>query len=344
MKIMISNDTGLAHYYIRMGLLRAFTALGHDTVMWDITKVPVFDAFAEMEPDIFIGQTYNINRALIKCLAQRPNCKVIMKGSDWGEISDTIDRQKYPVLIANEEEIDNVKALREANGLDYIYVHYLQHHVDKTHAHWMDIVPAKSLLSAADVFEFTGGESKPEYECDLGFLGGRWGYKAQTLDKYFLPLLGGNLNVKIFGNQSWGIPEYCGFLPDNEVRHFLASAKICPNISELHSQDFGYDIIERPFKLAANKCFVISDYVEGLKDVYPDMPLCSTPETFKDQVHYYLDNPDHASHIVGLNYENTINNHTYFHRVEGIFRNLGMEHEAIAAMNKYEEIKGQMSL
>lgn len=344
MKIMISNDTGLAHYFIRMGILRAFTALGHDAVMWDITKKSAFDAFNEMEPDLFIGQTYNINRALIKCLAKRPNCKVIMKGSDWGEYSDTIDRQKFPVLIANEEEIDNVKALREVGGLDYIYVHYLQRHVDKTHSHWKDIVPAKSMLSAADIFEFTGGISKPEYECDLGFLGGRWGYKAKTLDEYFMPLLGGDLNVKIFGNQQWGIPEYCGFLPDAEVRHFLASAKICPNISEPHSQEFGYDIIERPFKLAANKCFVISDHVEGLTELYPEMPNALTPEGFKDQVYHFLSRPDERLDIVEINYEKTINHHTYFHRVAEIFKNLDMPYDETECMSLYEQIKGKMSL
>ena len=341
---MISNDTGLAHYFIRMGLLRAFSALGHDAVMWDITKKSAFDAFSEFEPDLFIGQTYNINRSLIKCLGQRPNCKVIMKGSDWGEYSDIIDRQKYPVLIANEEEIDNVKALREVNGLDYIYVHYLQHHVDKTHSHWKDIVPAKSMLSAADVFEFTGGESKPEYECDLGFLGGRWGYKAQTLDKYFMPLLGGDLNVKIFGNQSWGIPEYCGYLPDEEVRHFLASAKICPNISELHSQDFGYDIIERPFKLSANKCFVISDYVEGLTEVYPEMPIAKTPEEFKELVSYYLDRPKERETVIERLYSSTIKSHTYFERVAEIFKNLEMPYEETEAVELTKQIKGKMDL
>ena len=344
MKIMLSNDTGLAHYFIRMGILRAFTALGHDAVMWDINKRSVFDAFNEIEPDIFIGQTYNINRALIKCLAKRPNMKVIMKGSDWGEYSDTIDRQKFPVLIAGEEEIDNVKALREAEGLDYIYVHYLQRHVDKTHSHWKDIVPAKSMLSAADIFEFTKGEYRPEFECDLGFLGGRWGYKAKTLDEYLVPLLGGDLNVKIFGNQSWGIPEYCGFLPDSEVRHFLKSSKICPNISEPHSQEFGYDIIERPFKLASNKCFVISDYVEGLHEIYPQMAFATAPSAFKDSVYRWLNKPKERQELIDINYKHTIDKHTYFHRVAGIFRNLGMEHEAISCMNKYDEIKGKMEL
>lgn len=346
MKIMISNDGPFAHYYIRMSWLKVLSAMGHDAVLWDINRKTTFDAFNEFEPDLFIGQTYNINDALIACLSKRPHLRVIMKASDWGTYSDTIDREKFPVLIASEQEIDNVRKLRENDSLDYVFVHYLQKHVDETHKHWMDIVPAKSMLSAADVFDFTNGKSKPEYECDLGFLGGRWGYKSRTLDPYLLPLCrDASIKFKIFGNQSWGIPQYCGYLPDEEVRHFLASATICPNISEPHSQEYGYDIVERPYKLAANKCFVISDYVEGLKDVYPDMPMCSTPETFKDQVHHFLKDEEHRTHIVEENYKETINHHTYFHRIAEMFGNLGMEEEVKRCMEVYlGEIKRGLNL
>ncbi len=344
MKIMISNDTGLAHFFIRMGLLRVFTAIGHEAVMWDITKKSVFDAFNEFEPDLFIGQTYNINSALIKCLGKRPHVKVIMKGSDWGEYSDTIDRGKFPVLIAGEEEIGNVKALREVNGLDYIYVHYLQRHVDMTHSHWKDIVPAWSMLSAADIFEFTGGIHKSEFECDLGFVGGKWGYKAQTLDKWMVPLFRENLNIKIFGNQSWGVPQYCGFLPDGEVKHFLASARICPNIREPHSQEFGYDIIERPYKLAANKCFVISDYVEGSTEVFKHMVHADSPEKFKESIYYYLEKPDERKEIVEACYNDVIEEHTYFHRVAEIFSRLNLPIEAVKCMAHYKDIKGKLNL
>ncbi len=345
MKILISNDGPFAHFYIRLGLAKAFSAVGHEVIMWDINKKPTFDAFDELDPDLFIGQTYNINNSIIKCLAKRPATRVIMKGSDWGKYSDTMDRNRFPVLIANEQEIENVKTLRENNCLDYIYVHYQQKDVDKTHSHWKDIVPALSMLSAADVFEFTGGVSRPEFECDLGFVGGRWGYKSVVLDKWFIPLLKENLNVKIFGNQPWGIPEYCGNLPDHEVKNFFASCKISINLSEPHSQEFGYDIIERPYKLAANKCFMISDHVDGLSELYPDIPSAATPEDFKNLIYYWLsEKADSKEDIVNNNYKITIGSHTYFHRISGIFKNLGLLSEAAKCMNTYDEIKGKLNL
>ena len=46
----------------------------------------------------------------------------------------------------------------------------------------------------------------------------------------------------------------------------FSSATVCPNVSEAHSQDFGYDIIERPFKVLSSGGFCISDYVESMAE------------------------------------------------------------------------------
>lgn len=56
-----------------------------------------------------------------------------------------------------------------------------------------------------------------------------------------------------------------GFADNTQVKDILASAKICPNLSEPHAQEFGFDVNERCFKLLSNKCFCISDNVASLK-------------------------------------------------------------------------------
>ena len=65
MKILISSDGPHAHYYIRMSWAKVFRAMGHDVVLWEKDHKPAFDAFDEFEPDLFMGQTYHINEALI---------------------------------------------------------------------------------------------------------------------------------------------------------------------------------------------------------------------------------------------------------------------------------------
>ena len=76
MKIMIANDGLHAHYYERMAWAKAFNACGHRVSVWDINQTSPFDAFDKFEPDIFLGQSYNLDAATIKCIYERPHLKV----------------------------------------------------------------------------------------------------------------------------------------------------------------------------------------------------------------------------------------------------------------------------
>jgi len=351
MRILIANDSPFAHYFIRLGLSRAFVACGHEVIIWDINKKPTFDAFDEFDPQLFIGQTYNVDDAIIKCVAERPDMKVIMKASDWGNISDSLDRKRFPVLIANKKEIDNIKRLKDETGKpDFGYIHYMEHRLPETHNHWDSVgLRIESLLSAADVFDFVNGVSKPEYECDMGFLGGRWGYKSVTFDKWFMPLLNpqSDLKVKIFGNQSWGVPQYCGVLPNGEEKHFLKSCSVCPNLSEPHSQAFGYDLLERVWKLWANKCFCISDYVEDFEKIFPAMPMYRTPKDFMEGIDCWtkvVNNEQTKQDIIDECYDLVINSGTYFHRISHIFNKLDCKNESEDAIITYRDIKGKLKI
>lgn len=351
MKILISIDNYFAHYYIRLAIARVLTIMGHQVVLWDINKKPVYDAFDELEPDLFIGQTFNITKPIIECLAERPHCKVIMKASDYGAVSSMIDRDKYPVLIANEKEIDMVKELQEKTGKpNFVYVHYMKERMHGTHNYWKDNLGINyfSLMNAADITQYTNGTPKPEYDCDFCFVGGRWGYKSRTFDKWLIPLLSRDKNyrVKIFGNQAWGVSQYCGFLPEEEVKHLFSSAKVCPNLSEPHSQDLGYDVIERPFKLLAAKACVLSDYVEDLYKLFPDgeIHFAKTPEEFVDKLDVLLSDQKLRVESAMAGYENVLKHHTYFHRVRDIMLELGMEDQAIICMDKLQEIKERLNL
>ena len=77
MRVLISIDNYFAHYYIRLGIGRVLTAMGHDVIMWDINKKSCFDAFDEFKPDLFIGQTFNMTRGLIKCIQENKDLRVI---------------------------------------------------------------------------------------------------------------------------------------------------------------------------------------------------------------------------------------------------------------------------
>lgn len=345
MKILISNDGPTAFYYIRMGLARAFAATGHEVVLWDIREKPAYDAFDEFNPDLFLGQTYNTTPVVAKIIRERPHMKVIMKAGDWGPLSDSIPTDDFGVLMASKTEKKIICDLyEETEKPDYVHIYYHPSFIEGTHGGWLQSgISVKSHMLAADVFDYTNGRYMPEFDSDITFVGGYWPYKAQNIDRYLLPLCNEDYKIKIFGNQHWPVVQYCGFAPHELTRHIMASAKICPQLHEPHSTTYGFDMSERTFKLLANKCFVISDYVAGLDYLFGEddcLVLTKSPEEFKERIDYFLNNPDDRQGFIGRGYQKVMSEHTYFHRVHDIFLNLGFINQAKATMTKYEEIKG----
>jgi hypothetical protein len=335
MKIMISNDGPHAHYYIRLGWAKVFQAIGHDVTIWDINTKSAYDAFDEFEPDLFMGQTYNLDRSLFNCIKERPEIKVVMRASDWGDMQNKIDKEKYPILTASKDESVWVERLkREVDKPDFVHNHYHDNWMKVTHNRWSMIgVKVVSLIHGADVFDYAGAGVVDALESDITFVGGYWPYKAQSLDKYLLRLCHpvGKFNIKIFGGSDWPVVQYAGRISNENVKHAFRSATVCPNVSEPHSQDFGYDIIERPFKILMSGGFCISDYVESMaNDIFTndEILFAKTPEEFEQLIEYYVNNPEKRTPYVERGYKCVLENHTYFHRVAKIFTELDLPKEA----------------
>ena len=349
MKIMISNDGPHAHFYIRLGWAKVFNELGHEVVFWDIERKPAFDAFDEFDPDIFIGQTYNLTKSVVKCISERPDMKVVMRASDWGDMQNEIDFKRFPVLVAREDEKTLVKELKEKTGKpDFVYNHYHDKWMSQTHNNWSsEGINVVSMLHGADVFDYIDSEFEDSLKSDVSFIGGYWDYKAKSIDKYLIPLCHpvGKYNVKIFGNQGWPVVQYLGFLPNESVKNVFRSATISPNISEPHSQEFGYDIIERPFKVLISKGFCISDYVQSMaEDVFKDGEVlyAKSPQDFLDLIDHYIKNPEEREEHIEKGYNCVLNNHTYFHRVSTIFENLDLEKEKMKCDRLAEFVLGDL--
>ena len=343
MKILIANDGPTAFYYIRLGLARVFTAAGHEVVLWNIHAKPATDAFDEFNPDLFLGQTYNTTRAVCNAIRERPHMKVIMKAGDWGELSDKIPNDQFGVLKASDTEKYYITDLYQETGKpDYVHIYYHPDYVEGTHGKWKNAgIPVHTHMLAADIFDYTNGQVMPEFVSDITFIGGYWPYKARNIDRFLLPLCNDyRYKIKIFGNANWPVAQYCGAAKPEIVKHILASATICPQLHEPHSTEYGFDMSERTFKLLANKCFVISDWVEGLHKLFGDnLVLTKTPEEFKQQVDHYLANPVDRAEYILEGHNIVMNNHTYFHRVADIFTNLGFVDHAKHVLDKYEEIR-----
>lgn len=352
MKIVIADDcVGGAHSWQRKSMAKAFVYCGHEVVIWDINKKSEYDCFDLHGPDLLISQTYNLTPALIKCIEENPAIKVIMKASDFGSITPIV-KSKYPILDKTDKELELLLKLKELTGKpDFLFIHYHPDYLEKTHGFWKNEgFKVVSDLNAADIFEYTNGEIREEFKCDIGYVGGSWDYKNIVLHPYILPLCENfDYKIKIFGN-GWSIPQAMGFLPEGQEKNFYISSKINICLHEPHSQKYGYDITEKFFKLAINKAFSVCDYVAGLEDIYPKHSVnsCKTPKEFHQWIHDLLYDWDNYKMFrrdyIENAYNHTLKHHTYFDRIYSIFKHFDMEEEANNVMNKKEKIIKELKL
>ena len=326
MKILIQHEHNASHY-IYTGIMNALKEKGHECVFWSPESIPSFDMFDIYQPDIFIGQGYNLTRAIIKCIKLRPELKVLLKVGCWGPVCQDVDTEKYPILNATDEEMRNVGQVAASlsaikNLVLFNYVH--PNRKDYLMAAWEETV-AKTIgiLPAADTSEYSKGEFDENLKSDLCFVGGYWPYKGQNLDKYIIPLCHpvGKYNIKIFGNQPWPVPQYMGLANDETVRNLFASSLICPNVSEPHANVFGFEVNERVFKLAASKAFFISDPIASLtEDIFTknEAVVAESPHKFHELIEDIINNPEMRDSHISACYDTVMKNHTYKNRVEQI--------------------------
>jgi hypothetical protein len=335
MKILICNDGRHAHFFQRVSWANAFRKAGHDVFFWEKQKIPAFDAFDLADPDIFLGQSYNLDEATIKCIKERPHLRVGLRAGDWGDQTKEIDQNKFNILTLTTKEVKMLEELKNETGApDFVHIHYPEWAVKQTHNNFENIgIKAASLMMCADTTVYGGGQRREELMCDIGFVGGYWPYKGQIIDQYLMPLLHpvGRYNVKIFGNQPWPANQYCGLIQDDKVKDLFVSSKICPNLSEPHAHEFGFDVNERIFKVLYAGGFCITDNVEGYKMFGDGVVVADSPKDFAEKVEYYA-NTDAGtmdrSEIIQKGQSFVRENHTNYHRCAEIMSLFGYKDEA----------------
>ena len=342
MKILISSDGIHAHYFQRLAWLNAFRGCGIDAHLWDCKKVSAFDIFDSFEPDIFLGQSYNLDEALIKCIYERPHLKVGLRAGDWGDHESQIDKRQFNILFASEKEKNLLKKLKDETGKpNFVHIHYLQKDVDVTHAHYKSIgIEPKSLIMCADITVYGNSQFDPRFDCDIGFVGGYWPHKGIVINNYLFPMLSdiNKYKVKIFGNQPWPVNQYCGVIRDDDVKNLFRSAKVCPNLSEPHAHAFGIDINERIFKILYSGGFCVSDYCEAYNIFGDGVVLARTPEEFRYKIDHYINNPEERKAIAAKGRQIVIDSHTNFHRVASILEYFGMNQVSEELLTKIKTI------
>jgi spore maturation protein CgeB len=340
MTILIANDGFHAHYFERMGWYNALNEAGIQVGFYDCKNADAFDVFDQVEPSIFIGQLYNLDRATIKCIKERPHLKVGLRAGHYSKNEKLMNNPH--MLTTNNEELQNLEEIRDS--VNFIYCHYLQEDMEETHELFRAMgFNVLGVPMAADLINYYNGEFDERLKCDIGFVGGYWPYKGQIIDKYLTPLLSDyKYSAKIFGNQPWPhVNQYCGMLDEQHVKNLFASAQVCPNLSEPHAHEFGFDVNERAFKVLAAGGLCVMDNVRAAKKIFGDHVIfADTPEQFRSTIDALIfENKSYkiAKHIKNAQ-DFIVNNHTSFHRVISMLNT--MEETSLAekvqnALNNY---------
>jgi len=342
MKVLISNDGRHAHYYQRMAWSNAFQACGFKVGFWDIKNSSAFDVFDKFEPDLFMGQSYNLDASTIKCIKERPHLKVALRAGDWGDQTPEIDHTRFKILTCGVKERTMLEELKNQTGQpEFIHIHYTPEAIPHTHNRFESIgIKPISLMMCADTFCYSDAKFDPELACDIGFVGGYWPYKGQVIEPYLFPILHplNKYRTKIFGNQPWRVNQYCGMISDEKVKNLFVSAKVCPNLSEPHAQAYGFDVNERIFKILYSGGFCVSDNVEGYKMFGDGIVMADSPKDFADKIDYYLNTDEGRMKIPEISYRGqkyVAESSTGFHRVAQILNEFGYAEEAMSLLNKY---------
>jgi len=343
LKILIANDGYHAHYFERIAWYSAFNDVpGVKASFYDCKQSEAFDVFEVEQPDIFIGQAYNLDSATIKCIKNRPWLKVALRVGDWGDLEV---HPNFNILRATEQEIRTLENLKkECLQPEFVFCHYLPEDIQVTHRKFNNIgIRPVSMMLAGNVHAYYMSERDQDLMCDLAFVGGYWPYKGLVLDDMLVPLCEeiGKYNIKIFGNQPWPhVNQYCGHIDESCVANLFKSAKICPNLSEPHAHVYGVEINERSFKVLLAGGFCVGDNVASHKKIFQDgMVYANSRKDFKEKIDFYLQNPEERQRISAIGRNIVLKNHTNFHRASQFLREFGYNDLADTAISIIKDLK-----
>jgi len=147
------------------------------------------------------------------------------------------------------------------------------------------------------------------YEFDVCYVGG-WadnGYdeKRRIMTSHFAEIKNSGLKAGIFINQNISVQDEA---------NLLHNSKVAINIHDRYQHVLGTDVNERTFKSLGLNGFLISDKVEVMKNIFPNVPLVETPQEMIQVIKKYGNQS--LEDIKEENRKMILENHTYVNRVK----------------------------
>lgn len=308
MKILICHRPGGAFGYISESWLNALNDSGHVAVRWSGN----IGDWKEFDPDLYVGCSGH--RQPIPAVRR---AKVAIHVNPYGPID-------IPGIMESNDSIAWAKSQRPDAVFGYA------HESDAEMWSYWTLkagIPFVPMATAGDttLYKNLGNERTKS----IAYVGGRWGYKAKTIDAYLFPVLKQHDYV-LAGWGDWPNWLTIGAVADQDVNDLFNSAKIAPCISEYHTHTHGIDLPERVWKTTLAGCLPIHDSAKGLNRYLPSVPVADSPTMFADMVWHYLKNDDERIRLAAkLKAELFEYGHTYHHRLSRLFEVLGFDNASL---------------
>lgn len=314
MKILLNKKVGGAWGFITESFANALKDKNHQVLRYDGN----FSTWENFDPDIYIGCSGH--QEPIPSLRR---AKVAIHANPYG-----------PITIPNINEKDETIKWVLEQSPDAVFGYgtrsdavFWSSWVSKHNIPWVPMATAGDKTIFSDL-----GKKR---DVDIVYLGGRWQYKALTIDSFLLPVIRDMTASKMLAGWGGWPNDINGFLlrpvssiDDSEVNDFYNRGKIAPCISEIHTQNYGIDIPERAFKAALCGCLVVHDNVMSIKTLIPSALVAKTPKEYYDLIEYYLHNDEEREALALKQKAEVLQHNTYHNRLSGLLRTLGFVEEA----------------
>jgi hypothetical protein len=321
MRVLFCSRVGGAWSFITDGMINALRDIGIIADRWDGKRYS-WDAFY---PDLYIG-----------CSGHRqdiPNdrkCKVAIHVNPYGPT------KIEPNINESQDAINWVKAIKPDTVFGY------GHETDRHYWSFWDKIgmPWVPMATAGDatIFNIANGEHD---KYDIGYVGGRWPYKAKNIDAYLFPVLRDTtISHMIRGWGTWPDNLCDGPITDDEVPVLLASCKIVPCISEPHTLEYGIDLPERVFKAALSGAVVVHDPALGVDRYLPHVIRAKDPSDYYSKIKELLKlSPDSRKELSRDQRFDVLTANTYHHRMATLMTAMGFNDTASALLSAVSRFK-----
>lgn len=311
MRVLFCHRVGGAWSFITDGMINALRDIGCITDRWDGRRSS-WDLFS---PDLYIGCTGHRQD-----IPADHKCKIALHANPYC-------KQKIePNINESQGAIDWAISMHPDVVFGY------GHETDRQYwSLWDKIgIPWVPMATAGDatIFKMSNGTHD---KFDVGYVGGRWPYKAKSIDAYLLPVLRDKAIIrKVYGWGTWPENLCAGPIEDNDVPILLANCKVAPCISEPHTIRYGIDLPERVFKAILSGAVAVHDPAFNISRYLPKSAIwAETPSGYHAKIKDLLRLSDSdLKEIARMQRQDVLLAHTYHHRMATLMAVLGFNDTA----------------